>query len=342
MLLPGISTQTFLHNLKHNVFISQIISQPNFLSKEYNHSESLRMNILKSHFGSLLTPELLNLLPPPLQWVTPQPILSILAITAQLYWTWNSAITFLPGSLLPDFSRRRWHVWITTGRKAHQGRKGMQLFGSTVTNKGICRELKWMSLHLPSSTQQAAWLAKSRSRLSHASKVLIIIQKPSPGVAATAGRLTHVCSDHGGLVFRDRHRGLVLIHAVRVLIGLMLTLAELWSQFRVLIFLPENKREFRLHWQTHKTHPQRMSLNNKIKTLRTQTDSSPLEAPWTRIPFRITRWALFDAESFHIQTHTPDKTRVSAYQKTPPFKHFLKKVGFFTSSNSKAKKNWGS
>lgn len=54
MLLPAIFIQTFLHNLKRNIFISQIISQPNCLSKEYNHSESLRMNVLKSHFGSCL------------------------------------------------------------------------------------------------------------------------------------------------------------------------------------------------------------------------------------------------------------------------------------------------
>lgn len=42
-----------------------------------------------------------------------------------------------------------------------------------------------------------------------------------------AGRLTHVGSDHGGLVFRDGDRGLVLVQASRVLVNLMLTLAEL-------------------------------------------------------------------------------------------------------------------
>lgn len=58
-----------------------------------------------------------------------------------------------------------------------------------------------------------------------------------------AGRLTHVCSDHGGLVFGDGDGGLVLVHTAGVLIDLVLTLAEFWSQFWVLIFLPEKKGE---------------------------------------------------------------------------------------------------
>jgi hypothetical protein len=41
-----------------------------------------------------------------------------------------------------------------------------------------------------------------------------------------AGELTHVSSDHGGLVFGDGDRGLVLVHASRVLIDLLLTLTE--------------------------------------------------------------------------------------------------------------------
>ena len=214
------------------------------------------MNLLKSRFGPLLTPEPLNLSSPPLQWVAPRPLSAILDITAQCYWAWSSAITFLPGSPLPDFSHRRWHVWITNIKAEREFSSLVPLWP---TKEYVENWNEW-AFHLPSSTQQAAWLTKSQSRLSHVSKVLITIQKPSPGVEAVAGRLTHVCGDHGGLVFRDRHGGLVLIHAVRVLIGLMLTLAELWSQFRVLIFLPENKREVRLHWQTHKTHPQRLCL----------------------------------------------------------------------------------
>lgn len=53
-----------------------------------------------------------------------------------------------------------------------------------------------------------------------------LLQKPDAGFAAMAGRLTHVGSDHGGLVFRDGDRGLVLVHASRVLVDLLLTLAE--------------------------------------------------------------------------------------------------------------------
>ena len=39
---------------------------------------------------------------------------------------------------------------------------------------------------------------------------------------------------------------------------------------------------------------------------------------------------MFDTEGFHIHTHIPDKIHLSAYWESAPFKHFLKKVDFFT------------
>lgn len=133
--IPGIPTWVFLYNLKHNVSISQLISQPDILTKKYDHALSHLGSTCWSYFRFLLTQPLLKTIGS-----------SITAYRHPFYpshpchhgsdfsWTWNTTIAFSADSLLSDFSNRG---AICLDHKP-QGRKVFQFFSS---NKGACKGL---------------------------------------------------------------------------------------------------------------------------------------------------------------------------------------------------------
>lgn len=114
-------------------------------------------------------------------------------------------------------------------------------------------------------------------------------QKPKPCLAGGLGRLTHVSSDHSRLVFRDGHRGLVLVHASGVLVDLLLTLTELWPQFWVFIFLPA-KKESATNERGCTVSPWKIYFVRKKQDI-PKENNVLIQVAGTGNPFRPHRWS---------------------------------------------------
>lgn len=128
---------------KDNTSISQLISQPNSLTKEYDYSLSHPGRTYQSHFGSFFTHMLLK----PTGGSSTAMChhlfhLPFLASQFRFYCNLGPCNSPLTGSLPPDFSDRG-DIYLN---HKHQGRQWIQHLGSILTKKELCKELTFMAL----------------------------------------------------------------------------------------------------------------------------------------------------------------------------------------------------
>lgn len=92
--------------------------------------------------------------------------------------------------------------------------------------------------------------------------------------------------------------------------------------------------------------PENLSFKDKERTFTKKTGRSLLQATWSRIPFRQNRWAqqwpVFETEGLLLCPYIHPNTKPDSSKSLltlSPSKDFLKKLDFFSPSNSDVKKN---